>query len=181
MTNIERDLITEVEQFYYREARILDQRQYNQWLALVTEDISYRMPSRHIPQADPKQRGQEAYLSVERELSQGTEPPLRDENYLILSVRVMRAFKQNSWTDNPPARTRRFISNVEVMPSAQADSLECYSNIMINYSRHQQDNYLFSAQRRDTLRRVDGTLKIAAREIIIDWNVITAPSLGIFF
>ncbi|CAH0991995.1 Biphenyl dioxygenase subunit beta [Sinobacterium norvegicum] len=181
MTKTDRSLISEVEQFYYREARMLDERQYRQWLALVTEDVIYRMPNRHIPQVDPKQRGNEEYLSVERELSHGTEPPLRDENYFILSVRVMRAFKQNSWTDNPPARTRRFVSNVEVLATEQVDCLRCYSNIMINYSRHQQDNYLFSAQRRDTLRRVDGELKIAARDVIIDWNVITAPTLGIFF
>lgn len=35
-----------LERFYYREARLLDNRQYRQWLALVSEEIQYRVPSR---------------------------------------------------------------------------------------------------------------------------------------
>ena len=35
-----------LERFYHFEARLLDARQYQQWLALVTEDVLYRMPAR---------------------------------------------------------------------------------------------------------------------------------------
>jgi len=31
------------------------------------------------------------------------------------------------------------------------------------------------------LRDVAGELKIARREVILDWNVITAPTVGLFF
>jgi 3-phenylpropionate/cinnamic acid dioxygenase small subunit len=181
MTEINRDLISRVEQFYYQEARLLDDRKFNQWLALLTEDISYIMPSRHAPFPDAAQKETEDFLDVERELSQGLETPLREENLFILSIRAMRAFKPNSWTDNPPARTRRFVSNVEVLPTDHQDTLQTFSNIMISYSRHQKDNYLYTAQRRDELKLCDHQLKIARREVILDWNVITAPSLSIFF
>ncbi|MFK0570096.1 aromatic-ring-hydroxylating dioxygenase subunit beta [Endozoicomonas sp.] len=181
MTDITRDLISDVEQFYYREARMLDNREYQQWLKLVTTDIKYRIPVRFIPQPDPKKKDTEAFLSVEQELSQGLAPDFRDENFFILSLRVMRAFKLNSWTDNPPARTRRFISNVEVLPSDQEGCYETFSNTMITWSRHQKDNHTFTAQRKDVLRVENGEFRIAKREVIIDWNVITGPSLSIFY
>ncbi|WP_051785939.1 aromatic-ring-hydroxylating dioxygenase subunit beta [Endozoicomonas numazuensis] len=98
----------------------------------------------------------------------------------ILSIRVMRAFKPNSWTDNPPPRTRRFVSNVEVLASDQENCFETYSDLMVSYSRHQKDNHPLSAQRKDLLRLEGGEFKIVQREVILDWNVITGPSLSLF-
>lgn len=178
---IDRNLIADIEQFYYREARLLDDRKFQQWQGLLAEDIRYRVPCRHSPLLDPKKRDSEAFLNVEQELSQGLEAPYRDEDYLMLSIRVMRSFKQNSWSDNPLTRTRRFVSNVEVLPGPQMDTYKVYNNVMISYSRHQQDNHLFTVQRRDLLRKVEEDFRIAGREVIIDWNVVTGPSLGIFF
>src|SRR4051794_41577043 len=40
------DLVREVEQFLYREARLLDDRRFHEWLTLFTDDISYRMTGR---------------------------------------------------------------------------------------------------------------------------------------
>jgi len=33
------DLTREIEQFLYREARLLDERRFEEWLALLTDDI----------------------------------------------------------------------------------------------------------------------------------------------
>jgi 3-phenylpropionate/cinnamic acid dioxygenase small subunit len=35
------EIIREVEQFLYREARLLDERRFHEWLELLTEDIRY--------------------------------------------------------------------------------------------------------------------------------------------
>ncbi|HCS28740.1 MAG TPA: hypothetical protein DIW43_14880 [Spongiibacteraceae bacterium] len=180
--DLNRDLHFEVEQFYYREARLLDDREYQQWLALLSEDICYVMPSRYVAQRDHALRGTEAYLSPEREMQTETasDLPLREENYFVLAVRVDRAFKPTAWGDNPPARTRRHVSNVELL-GCEGDELKVVSNFMLNYSRHGQDNFLYSGQRRDCLRREGGSFKVASREIILDWNVITAPTVALFF
>ena len=103
-----------LERFYYCEARLLDSRQYQQWLALVSEDISYCVPSRINQQVDNRQRGTEEMISVEREL-QGSDSmgcPIREESYVHLMLRAERAYKINSWSENPPARTRRIVGNV---------------------------------------------------------------------
>ncbi|MBA6411820.1 aromatic-ring-hydroxylating dioxygenase subunit beta [Parahaliea sp. F7430] len=175
------NIISLVEQFYYREARLLDERKYLQWLKLLCEDIRYSIPSRYIATPDPALRGTEALHAIEHELERGGPDcaPLREENFFNLAIRADRALKMNAWADNPPARTRRFISNVEVFSCEEG--YQSFSNFMMTYSRHSTVEHSYTGQRRDTLRQVDGELKIARREVIFDWNVINVPTLGLFF
>lgn len=168
-----------ISQFYYSEARMLDERKFQQWLTLLSEDIAYIVPARHTPFLDPAKRGTEALLDLEQEISSGLEPPFRDDNYLTLSIRVMRSYKINSWTDNPPARTRRFVSNIEAL--LDDDGFDVYSNLLLYFSRYGQDNHTYTARRHDHLRDTSSGLKIVRREVLLDWNVITGPSVGLLF
>ena len=175
------ELQHEVEQFYYREARLLDGRQYQTWLGLCTEDIRYVMPARTNPLVDNTERGQEAMISVEREL-EGRESdglPVRDESYPYLAMRVQRSYAPNSWAENPPARTRRIVGNVEIHEVAD-DQLAVTSNFHLSYSRPGSASYLYAGQRRDVLRRGEEGLRIASREIVMDIAEIELPTLGIF-
>ena len=46
-------LIREIEDFLYREADLLDERDYDQWLDLLADDIRYWMPLRlNVPYED---------------------------------------------------------------------------------------------------------------------------------
>lgn len=180
---INRELISRVEQFYYREARLLDNREAQQWMLLVAEDIIYTLPSRHIPQPDASLRGTEAFQSPDLELERPAPDmsPLREENIFQLAIRIDRLYKVNAWAENPAPRTRRFITNIEVAAGLEDNSYTAYSNFQLLYSRHANDTHTYSGQRRDTLREVDGDFKIARREIILDCNVITVPTLGLIF
>jgi 3-phenylpropionate/cinnamic acid dioxygenase small subunit len=171
-----------VEQFYYREARLLDGRQYQTWLALCSETIRYVMPARTNPLVDNDARGDESMIGVERELegllSNGT--PIRDETFLVLALRVERSFKPNSWAENPPARTRRIIGNIEIRDVEKA-RLSTISAFHLFYSRPGSDNFLYAGQRRDVLLRTDDGFKIERREIVMDMSEIEYPTLGLFF
>ncbi len=171
-----------VEQFYYREARMLDGRQYQQWFALLCEDMRYIMPSRTNPLVDNRERGNEDMISIERELegedSDGC--PIREEGYLQMMMRVERAYKMNSWSENPPARTRRIVGNIEITAD-DGDTLRIVSNFHLHYSRPGSGNFLYSGQRRDTLLKVDGDYKIAHRTVIMDYANVDYPTLGLFF
>jgi 3-phenylpropionate/cinnamic acid dioxygenase small subunit len=171
-----------LEQFYYAEARLLDNRQFQQWLALLSEDIQYIVPARPNLQVDNRLRGSEDMLSVERELEDAASMgcPLREENLVLLSVRVERAYKMNSWSENPPARTRRIIGNVERL---QEDSgrLSMISNFHLHYSRPGCNNVLYSGQRRDTLLAHEDSYKIAHRVVVMDYTTIEAPTMGLLF
>tara|TARA_R110000823_G_scaffold132777_8_gene261318 strand:+ start:8199 stop:8759 length:561 start_codon:yes stop_codon:yes gene_type:complete len=171
-----------LERFYFHEARLLDNRQYQQWLALVSESVRYVMPARNNVQVDNRQRGQEAMLAVSRELegAGGLGNPLRDERYVHLALRVERAYKMNSWSENPPARTRRIVGNLELMQRS-TDSWQVLSNFHLYYARPGSANCLYSGQRRDSLLPVDGGFRILAREVILDYADIDKPTLGLFF
>ena len=106
-----------LERFYFHEARLLDSRQYQQWLALCGEEIQYLMPSRVNVQVNNRLRGSEDMLDVAHELEdqESMGCPHREENIIYLTVRVERAYKINSWAEHPPARTRRLVGNVELL------------------------------------------------------------------
>ncbi len=171
-----------LERFYYREARLLDSRQYMQWLTLLSPEIRYTIPARVNVQVNNRDRGNEDMIAVERELegvdSMGS--PLRDETYILLMVRAERAFKINSWSENPPPRTRRIVGNVELM-GRDGDSLEVVSNFHLNYARPGNEGATYTGQRRDTLLRSEEGFLLASREVIFDYADIEVPTLGLFF
>jgi 3-phenylpropionate/cinnamic acid dioxygenase small subunit len=176
------ELQLSLEQFYYREARLLDNRKYQEWLALCAADISYSMPARTNVMVDNREQGQQDMISVERELedidSDGC--PLREENIIHLMLRVDRAYKRNSWAENPPARTRRIIGNVE-LTGMEENRLSVLNNFHMFYARPGSADFFYAGQRRDTLVAADGSYTIARREIIMDMADINVPTLGLIF
>jgi 3-phenylpropionate/cinnamic acid dioxygenase small subunit len=169
-----------LERFYFHEARLLDNRQYQQWLALVDQEISYLMPSRINLLVNNRERGDEAMISVERELEDADSMgcPIREETYIHLMVRVERAFKVNSWSENPPARTRRLVGNIELM-AIKGDDWTVLSNFHLYYARPGNESCMYSGQRRDTLVRSDEGYRIRRREVVMDYADIEVPTLGL--
>ena len=102
-----------LERFYFHEARLLDSRQYMQWLGLLSQDIRYLMPSRVNVQVDNRQRGNEDMISIERELegedSMGC--PHREEGYILHPTGEKMPFhpKKILCQDNDP-RCPKFAS-----------------------------------------------------------------------
>ena len=134
---------------------------------------------------DPRNPGEEAMISVERELD-GVESdgvPFRNESYPYLALRVERSYKANSWAENPPARTRRIVGNVEITAVA-GDRLSVVSVFHPHWSRPGSASYLYAGQRRDTLQRAEGRapgdLRILRREVVLDMADIEFPTLGLF-
>ena len=176
----------EIEQWYYREARLLDGREYQKWLALCAPEIRYVVPGRGNPLVDNALRGTEEMISVERELEErdGDRLPIRDETLPYLMVRVERAFKPNSWSENPPARTRRLVGNVEIT-GTEGETFSVVSAFHLHWTRPGSATFLYAGQRRDVLARAEGgavgDLRIVRREVILDMADIEYPTLGLFF
>ena len=171
-----------VEQWYYREARLLDGRQYQKWLALCAPEIQYVIPGRSNPLVNNDERGNEDMISVEREL-EGADSgglPIRNETLPYLMLRVERAYKVNSWSENPPARTRRIVGNVELL-SREGDELSVLSNFHLYYARPGNAQVIYSGQRRDTLLASSEGYRIQRREVILDYADIDYPTLGLLF
>jgi 3-phenylpropionate/cinnamic acid dioxygenase small subunit len=177
------EIIRVVEQFLYREARLLDERRLHEWVELFTDDVRYWMPVRtnRYP-ASSKAIGildQERYSAAE--LTQEDELAILDETKDTLKARIARLDSGMAWAEDPPSRTRHMITNIEVEERDTASELKVYSNYLVYRSRGETEQDFYVGRREDILRRVDGAWKIARRKIILDQSVLLAKNISIFF
>jgi 3-phenylpropionate/cinnamic acid dioxygenase small subunit len=177
------EVIREVEQFLYREARLLDERRFHEWLELFTDDVRYWMPGRS--NRYPKVSKAIVILDPERyteeELTKEDELAILDETKETLGRRIARLETGMAWAEDPPSRTRHIITNIEVEPGDAAAELKVSSNFMVYRSRSETEQDFYVGARQDVLRHVDGAWKIARRKIILDQNVLLAKNVSIFF
>jgi 3-phenylpropionate/cinnamic acid dioxygenase small subunit len=177
------DAIREVEQFFYREARLLDERRFRDWLELFTDDVRYWMAARSnryprsskaISILDPdRYREEEAFGDAEL--------TILDESKQTLSGRVARLDTGMAWAEDPPSRTRHIIANVEVEPGDTPSEIRAFSNFIVYRSRAETEQDFYVGARQDLLRRDEGRLQIARRRIVLDQNVLLAKNVSIFF
>ncbi len=177
------DLIREVEQFLYREARLLDLRRFHEWLELFTDDVRYWMTGRsnRYPKSSKAITILDPERYVEDDLTRADELALLDETKETLAARVARLDSGMAWAEDPPSRTRHIITNIEIEPSASDSELTVYSNFIVYRSRAETEQDFYVGAREDLLRRVDGAWKIASRRLILDQNVLTAKNISVFF
>ena len=175
--------IREIEQFLYREARLLDQRRFHEWIELLTDDVHYWMPVRTSRYEKTSKSivilDDEHY--TETDVSSEDELAILDEDKDSLRMRIARLDTGMAWAEDPPSRTRHFLSNIEVEEGETASELKVYSNIIVYRSRGETEQDYFVGGREDVLRQVDGAWKIASRKIILDQNVLLAKNVSIFF
>ncbi len=177
------DTIREVEQFLYREARLLDNRQFHQWLELLTEDVHYWMPIRsNLYPVNSKaisildgSRYEDTEVSNEKDLA------LMDEDKDSLTRRIDRLDTGMAWAEDPPSRTRHIITNIEVEAGDAEGELRVYSNFFMYRTRAETEQDFYVGCRQDVLRRVGGQLRVASRKIILDQTVLLAKNISNFF
>ncbi len=172
MSDLERLLVQhEVQEFLYREAELLDERRYEDWLALFTEDARYFMPlRRNVP-----------HHEAEREFTrEGRDVNWFDEGKDTLSRRVQQILTGIHWAEEPPSRICHMISNVQVLRATPAE-IEVKSRFLVYRNRVETETDFLVGKREDLLRRVNGDLRIARRRIVLDQSVLLAKNLTFFF
>ena len=156
--------------FYIREAWLLDERKFKEWVDLFTDDVLYFMPRRkNVPRRE-----------AHRELTPLGDLAILEEDKRYLQMRVARLDTGMAWAEDPPSRTRHLITNIEVTGDAGAE-LTVHSNFMVYRSRAETEQDFYVGARQDLLRRVDGALRIARRKLTLDQNVLSAKNVSIFF
>jgi len=168
---MDNELHREVEDFYYLEAEILDQRKLREWLDLLADDLRYWMPLRHNTLERPQ--------DVAEELSKPGEGYYFDDDKKSLRLRVERVYSKSAWSELPPSRTRHLITNIRIKKHNGAE-FEVHSNFLVYRTRLESDQDLFVGTRQDILRRAGGSLKIARRTIILDQAVLDARNISVF-
>ncbi len=166
----------EIEQFLYHEAELLDERRYEDWLALFAEDAQYFMPMRrNVPHDEPEREFTRAGLDVN----------WFDEGKDTLTRRVKQILTGIHWAEEPPSRICHLISNVQVLsasPDAAAPAeVTVKSRFLIYRNRVETETDFLVGKREDLLRRANGGWQIARRKIVLDQNVLLAKNLTVFF
>lgn len=165
-----RDLWYDLMQFYIREAWLLDDRKFRDWLDLFTDDAFYFMPRRRNVQRK----------DLERELSEVGDLAIFEDDKTYLTMRVDRLDTGTAWAEDPPSRTRHLVGNLVVDPLSNGE-VKAKTAFILYRSHHETDENIFAGSREDTLRQVGGQWKIAQRIIVLDANVILAKNLSVFF
>jgi 3-phenylpropionate/cinnamic acid dioxygenase small subunit len=161
----------ELMQFYIREAWLLDERRYKEWLDLFTDDVLYFMPRRkNVPRRE-----------LHRELTPLGDLAILEEDKRYLEMRVARLDTGMAWAEDPPSRTRHFVANIEIEAGGNDGEITVHSNFLVYRSRGETEQDFYVGSRRDVLRRVEGAWKIAQRRLVLDQNVLTAKNISTFF
>ena len=177
------EVIREVEQFLYREARLLDERRFHEWLELFTDDVHYWMTGRssRYPRSSKAIAILDPDRYVDADLTKEDELAILDETKTTLGGRIARLDTGMAWAEDPPSRTRHIISNIEVEPGDATSELKVYSNFFVYRNRSETEQDFYVGARQDVLRRADGGWQIARRRIILDQAVLLAKNVSIFF
>lgn len=164
MVSLERQ--HEIEQFLYREVRLLSERRYEEWLELLTDDVRYWMPARETIDGQPDA------------LWGDNEMALFDDDKTFLKARVERLRSSLAHAEQPPSRLRYFISNVEIDES-EDEILAVRCNLLVYQSRLERTEVTYVGRREDRLCRAGDSWRIQLRKIILDQTLIPR-TLSIF-
>lgn len=163
-------LYNEILEFLYDEAALLDQRRFREWQKRLAEDLSYSAPLRLTRQGSG--RDQTVIRTTQH----------YDDEYGSIQARLERLETKSAWAEDPPSRTRRFVTNVRVWEAAKAKEYQVESNLLLSRSRYENfELNTLSCLRYDLVRRTaEGGFKLVCREIILDQSVIGMANLAVF-
>jgi biphenyl 2,3-dioxygenase beta subunit len=160
----------DVERFYYDEAALLDAHQYEEWLALFSDDARYFMPIRRT----------RVQRELDKEFTQPGEMAYFDDTKTLLAGRIAKLKSGRSWAEDPPSRTRHLIANVRIMKD-DGGMLDVESNFHLYRTRLNSEETSWIGSRRDVLRRVEGSFQIVDRRIFLEQTVLPSRNLSNFF
>jgi len=136
-----------IELFLYEEARLLDNRQFQEWLRLYEPQGIYWMPSRP-DQTDPKGVASIIY-----------------EDHAILAIRVQRLLEARALVLTPMPRTTHLVSNIEVLDGETDDFTVATAFICVEHQGEWQR--LYSGRQTYELARANGSFRIKLKRVAL--------------
>jgi ethylbenzene dioxygenase subunit beta len=136
-----------LEEFILREARLLDERRFREWMALFTEDGTYWVP------AVPDQR------------SPFDQASLFYDDRDLMRTRIERLEHPRIHVQTPPSRTAHLVGNVlvESADEAEGELVVGSTVIMVEYRDEQQR--LFAGRQHHRLRRDGASFRIMQKRV----------------
>jgi len=155
----------EIQQFLFHEASLLDGRQYDAWLQLLTDDVQYRITAKVIRDAaaDP----------IEYAIVDEARAGLSSRIAQISNPRLTRA-------ENPPSFTRRLVTNIQAFASDRAAEFQVVSSFPVYRGRPGlPEGGFYAGERTDALRRIDNSWRLARRLVRLDQTMVFDGALSV--
>ncbi|MFC3711229.1 aromatic-ring-hydroxylating dioxygenase subunit beta [Sphingoaurantiacus capsulatus] len=144
----------EVEDFLFREARLLDEWRLTEWSALFTEDGEYHVPSTDLPDGDANSS---LFL-------------INDDHHRLVE-RAIRLLKRAAHAEFPRSKTRHMIANVEV-EAGEDGLIRVRCNFVVHRSRGDRLD-VFPGHAIYDLRPVDGGgFAIRRKRAVLDCDTL---------
>lgn len=137
--------VRHIEQFLYREARYVDEHDYDAWEALWTDDALYWVPAGD-DSADPATQVSVIYDNRRR---------------IATRLEQLRTGKRHS--QSPPSNLRRVLSNIEILDHESQDTV-VGANFVLAESRVRGIE-LWAGRTTYRLRVVDGEIRLAYKKV----------------
>jgi 3-phenylpropionate/cinnamic acid dioxygenase small subunit len=152
---------TDLAAFVYREARLIDERRFQEWLDLFAEDGRYWLPMRR-DQTDPV---------AEQSITYEDKP-------LLLKARVLRLAAGKAYSDSPPVLCQHVLQAPEVEELDHAANRYRTRTAFIYAEFRQGEQLVLAGTARHTLRLDAGALRIVEKRV--DLLNAGAPMATIF-
>ena len=141
---------SEVEDFLFLEADLLDEWRLPEWLELFTEDATYYVPATDLP----------ANASPDTSLFYVADDRFR------LSERVKRLMKRTAHVEFPHSRTRHFITNVRIRERRETELFVSSAFLVYRTKDGVTDTYFGSHRYRLTPR--GDSFRIREKRCLLD-------------
>ncbi len=169
---VERLLLeSEVADFLYREADLLDERRYEEWLELLAEDYRYSVPLRMNVRHDE--------VATRENTAEGDEICWFDEDRSTVELRVAQLATGKHWAEEPVSRVSHLVSNVR-LESATLPEVDVSCRFLVYRNRVADETDFLVGRRRDRLRRSGGRWQVVRRRLLLDQSVLMAKNLSVF-
>jgi len=169
------DLMREIEDFFLAEVDLLDEREYDQWLDLLTEDIVYWMPLRKNV----------SYANRSKDVTEEDDMAWFHDDKETLRKRVRQIQTGIHWADEPISRISHVITNIRlaepITTLAEGEQAMTKCRFIVYRNRVEDETDFLVGRREDTLVRSGGKLMLARRKIILDQSVLLSKNLTMFF
>lgn len=155
------------QEFLAIEAKLLDERRFWEWYALLDDEIVYHVPLR---------QGRMAFAD---EVPAGAYRLLDSKKHI--ETRLKRIDSGAAWAETPPSRTLRMVGSLIVETTDRADVIVAESAMLMYRQRgHDERGDTIPVRRRDQLRLTADGVRLLRRDALITEAVLQTPNLGVF-
>jgi 3-phenylpropionate/cinnamic acid dioxygenase small subunit len=153
-------------EFLHLEADLLDNKEFQAWLRLLDADIDYRIPVRFTTDHG------------------STLSPFSDTGFHLiggwgsLKARLERLCTDAAWSEHPPTRTRRLVTNVQVEAGDDEGEFRVRSSFLFYRARGDADPAILCGTRNDILREHSGELRLFKRTVLLDQVALPVEAIS---